>query len=279
MILILTGSVVGQVPRSPMLGGLAPILILTLMTWYLLILIVHRGEIMTALAAILKLRRKTKPDKTNIWLTMAVYATLIGLGIIALWTGLPQRILSRLQGMAIIFGTENSSRPSSQLNPIVGINPATPFIYYGLLVSAAILTLSFIILLGGLSLALKTREMNPDDSELEMKMTAAEVVRQAITGLRAARAYHETILQCYKLMCKVLSSTGINGEPAETAREFAETISIRLELGKDAVRGLTFLFEEARYSDHEIPEEKRNIALNHLKSLEQILSTNVGINT
>ncbi len=279
MILILTGSVVGQVPRSPMLGGLAPILILTLMTWYLLILIVRRGEIMTALAAILKLRRKAKPDETNFWLTTAVYATLIVLGIIALWTGVPQRILSRLQEMAIIFGTENPSRPSSQLNPIAGILPVTPFIYYGLFVSAAILTLSFVILLGGLSLALKTREVNPDDSELEMKMNAAEVVRQAITGLRAARAYHETILQCYKLMCKVLSSAGIDVEPAETAREFAESISVRLELGKDAVRGLTFLFEEARYSDHEITEEKRIMALNHLKSLEQTLSTNVGIST
>lgn len=260
-----------------MLGGLAPILILTLMTWYLIILLVHRGEIMTALAAILKLRRKAKPDGTNIWLTMAVYATLIGLGIIALWTGLPQRMFSRLQEMAIIFGTGNSTRPSSQLNPVVGINPATPFIYYGLLVSAAILVLSFIILLGGLSLALKTREVNPDDSELEMKMNAAEVVRQAITGLGAAKAYHETILQCYKLMCKVLSSAGIDVEPTETAREFAEGISTRLELGKDAVRGLTFLFEEARYSDHEISEEKRIMALNHLKSLEQNLSTNVGI--
>jgi hypothetical protein len=260
-----------------MLGGLAPILILTLMTWYLIILLVHRGEIMTALAAILKLRRKAKPDGTNIWLTMAVYATLIGLGIIALWTGLPQRMFSRLQEMAIIFGTGNSTRPSSQLNPVVGINPATPFIYYGLLVSAAILVLSFIILLGGLSLALKTREVNPDDSELEMKMNAAEVVRQAITGLGAAKAYHETILQCYKLMCKVLSSAGIDVEPTETAREFAEGISTRLELGKDAVRGLTFLFEEARYSDHKISEEKRIMALNHLKSLEQNLSTNVGI--
>ncbi len=279
MILVLTGSVVGQVPRSPTLGGLAPILILALMTWYLLILIVHRGEIMTALAAILKLRRKTKPDETNLWLTIAVYTTLIVLGIIALWTGLSQRILSRLQGMAIIFGTENPSRPSSQLNPIAGNPWVTPFIYYGFFVSAAILTLSFVILLGGLSLALKTREVNPDDSELEMKMNAAEVVRQTITSLRAAKAYHETILQCYKLMCKVLSSAGIEVEPAETAREFAESISTRLELGKDAVRGLTFLFEEARYSDHEISEEKRIMALNHLKSLEQTLSTNVGIST
>jgi hypothetical protein len=277
MILILTGSVVSQVPGSPMLGGLAPILILTLMTWYLLILIVHRSEIMTALAAIFKLRRKTKPDETNVWLTIAVYATLIVLGIVALWTGLPQRILGRLQGMAILFGTENSSRPSSQSNPIAGILPVTPFLYYGLVVSAAILALSFVILLGGLSLALKTREVNPNDSELEMKMNAAEVVRQAITGLRTAKAYHETILQCYKLMCKVLSGAGIDVEPAETAREFAESISTRLELGKDAVRGLTFLFEEARYSDHEISEEKRIMALNHLKSLEHTLSTNVGI--
>ena len=177
VILILTGSVVGEIPRSPVLGGLAPILILTLITWYLIILVVNRDEITAGLAAIFRMRRKPEPVQANFWVTVAVYAALLSLALIALWSGLPQRILSRIQEIAMISGTENASRLLPRTNPIAGLLPATPFIYYGVLVSAAVFAVSFILLLGGLRLALKTGEMGTDDSSVEMKMNAAEVVR------------------------------------------------------------------------------------------------------
>lgn len=121
LVLILTVSVAGAVPRSPVLGGLAPILILTVMTWYLIVLIVDRDRIIAALAAMFKLQGKPKPlDKTNFWLTIAVYAAILGLGMVALWTGLPQRILSRMQGIATNFisGSENTPSFRPQLGPI-----------------------------------------------------------------------------------------------------------------------------------------------------------------
>jgi len=280
VVLILTGSVVGGVPASPVLGGLAPILILTLMTWYLIILIVNRGELIAGLAAIFKLGRRPASARTNFWLTIVVYAALFGLGMVALWTGLPQRILSRLQemGTLAISGTQNKV-PSSQSNPIAGLFPATPFIYYGIVVSAAICVVSFTLILGGLRLAIKTRELVSDHSEEKMKVNAAEVVQQTITRLKSAKEYHETILQCYKRMCEILSKAGLDAAPDETAREFAESIFAKLHIGEEAVTGLTFLFEEARYSDHEISEDKRIMALNHLELLQQALSPQAGMST
>ena len=58
LVLVLTVSVAGAVPKSPVLGGLAPILILTIMTWYLMVLIVDRDRIIAALAAMFKLQQK-----------------------------------------------------------------------------------------------------------------------------------------------------------------------------------------------------------------------------
>jgi hypothetical protein len=281
VVLILTGSVVGGVPASPVLGELAPILILALMTWYLIILIVNRGQLIAGLAAIFKLGRRREFARTNFWLTIAVYAAMFGLGIVALWTGLPQRILGRLQEMATLAmsGTQNTNKlPPSQSNPIARLFPATPFIYYGILVSAAICVVSFTLIIGGLRLAIKSRELRSDRSEEKMKVNAAEVLRQTITHLKSAKEYHETILQCYKRMCETLSQAGLEAAPEETAREFAESISAKLHIG-EAVTGLTFLFEEARYSSHEISEDKRIMALNHLGLLQQALSPQAGMST
>lgn len=282
LVLVLTVSVAGAVPKSPVLGGLAPILILTIMTWYLMVLIVNRDRIIAALAAMFKLQQKQKPlEKTNFWLTVAVYAALFSLGIVALWTGLPQRILSRLQGISMNFisGSGNNSRLRPQLSPIAGLLPTTPIIYYGILVTVAIVAVSFILILGGVRLAYRARGLSSNDSEEEVKEQAAELVQQTITSLKSAKKYHETILQCYKKMCEILSNAGLKTASEETAREFAESISTKLRIGDVAVTGLTFLFEEARYSNHEISEEKRIMALNHLQFLQQALSANAGMST
>jgi hypothetical protein len=279
-ILILTVSVVGAVPKSPVLGGLAPVLILTIMTWYLIVLIVDRDQIIAALAAMFKLQREPTPRETNFWLTVAVYAALFGLGIIAIWTGLPQRILTRLQGMVVtgIYGLGNTSALRPQLGPIAGLIPTTPILYYGILITVAIVAVSLTLILGGIRLAYRARGMRFIDSQVEVKEQAAELVQETITSLKSTMKYHEIILQCYKRMCEVLSNAGLEAASEETAREFAESISSKLQIGKEAVTGLTFLFEEARYSDHEISEEKRITALSHLQFLQQALSANVGGN-
>mgnify|MGYP001128624574 CR=1 FL=1 len=279
VILVLTGSVAGTTPRSPILGGLAPILALTFMTWYLIVLIVNRNDIITALAAILLLRRKEKEPKTNFLLTIVVYAILIGVVLLVLWSGLPQRVLKGLQGIAMMPGTGSAISPPLQIIPIPNLLPTTPIMYYGMLVTAAVFIVSVFILLRGVRMALAERRSIAEEheGEIELKQEAIEAVQQTIARLRVSREYHETILQCYQRMCKILSEAGLVISPAETAREFAESISTRLRIGRDAVRDLTFLFEEARYSHHQINDEKRIAAVNHLESLQRALSGNVGL--
>ncbi len=272
IIFALTVLIAGGVAKPPQLGGLAPLLILTLMTWYLIILITNRNEIIAGVAAIFKLRRKREFVRTSVWSTIAAYAGLILLGIVILWMGVPHRILGELQGLILSSGIGGTSN-LPQANRLVGFLPATTFIYFGVVVLAAIFAMSFILFIGGMRLALGTKEIRASDSRLEMEQEAAEVVRQTITALKGDQEneYHEIILECYKKMCKILARLGMEVSPAETAREFAETISTKLNVGQEAISGLTFLFEEARYSDHEISEDKRIIALNYLTSLQQAL--------
>ena len=78
-------------------------------------------------------------------------------------------------------------------------------------------------------------------------------------------------------MCMILSDAGIVQIHSDTAREFAEDVSLKLRAGSDAVQALTFLFEEARYSNHQITEEKRVMAVQYLESLQQALSAHVGL--
>jgi len=103
-----------------------------------------------------------------------------------------------------------------------------------------------------------------------------QAVQQARAKLKASEKYYETILDCYKQMCRVLSDSGHSIRPTETPREFAQSVSKKLELGTDSVLGLTFLFEEARYSNHRIGDEKKELAVNYLGSLEQVLLS-VGV--
>jgi hypothetical protein len=248
------------------------------MTWYLIVLIVDRDQIIAALAAMLKVRSQLKSDQKNFWQTVVVYALLLGLGIIIIWTGLPQRILASLQGMALNAASGPGSTPGffSQFGPNAGPLP-TSVMYYGVIVAAAIVVVSFSLILGGVRLAYQTRVLSSNDLQTEVKEQAVELVQKTITRLNSTKEYHEIILQCYKKMCEILSNAGLEAASQETAREFAVSISSKLRIGNQAVTGLTFLFEEARYSKHEISEQKRIMALSQLQFLQQALSANVGV--
>ncbi len=279
--LILTGAVAGKTTKSPLLIALAPILMLAFLTWYLILLIVNRNEIIAALAAILLAPRKEKPEKTNLLIAVVAYAFFVGVTILFLSSGLPQRILGVLQGITMTPGTGGQVLPQPQINPISGLFPTAPIVYYGISVFAAVFMVSLLILLLGVQTAFRNRGTISEEyeTEIEAKEEAAEAVREAIVSLKGTKEYHEAILQCYKRMCEILSNAGIVISPAETAREFAANISAKLHLGTDAVRGLTLLFEEARYSDHQITDQSRIMALSHLESLQKALSTNAGLSS
>ena len=77
-----------------------------------------------------------------------------------------------------------------------------------------------------------------------------------------------SVLRCFRDFCAVVrQSGGVFGE-SSSAREVEELAVAELGVSADAVEGLTFLFEEARYSQHIVTEQA---AIRAQDSLDRIV--------
>jgi hypothetical protein len=87
------------------------------------------------------------------------------------------------------------------------------------------------------------------------------------------RDLRETVLQAYYDMCRLIP--GVVDNSVLTPREFAE-LSVR-DLGwpEGAVRGLTEVFEVARYSHHDLGEDDRAQALGCLAEIKEKVMSGV----
>jgi len=150
------------------------------------------------------------------------------------------------------------------------INPA--LYYYTVFIFLGIVLVSVTLFFGSLRTAYSwAREDLRSVKSTTLRREALDIVRRAAQGLKTTGEYREVILRCYKQMCEVLAEDGFSIGTNETAREFSKDVSMKLKVGGDAVRSLTFLFEEARYSAHPIENSKRDAALNELGILERAL--------
>jgi hypothetical protein len=272
VILVLTGAAVGSAPSSPMLGVVAPVIIPALLTWYLLMILAYGGRIIEILAAFLVLRPLKETRQTQSMLaTVLAWVIVIALAVVIIRPEIMQSLAGAFQQAAEVFSS--SANVLSQTNQAgVESNPSPSNVvlyYYAILVFGAILVVSFSLFLGGLRKAYT--EIRAQSGEHRLREDVLGVVKSTRAKLEARDRYPDAIIECYQQMCEILSRRGHEIGPAQTAREFAEHVSGKLDLATDLVKGLTFLFEEARYSDHQIGDEKRSIALNYLYSLEHAL--------
>ncbi|MFQ6105988.1 MAG: DUF4129 domain-containing protein [Thermoplasmata archaeon] len=99
----------------------------------------------------------------------------------------------------------------------------------------------------------------------------ARKVRRTISGLESGGDFRSTVLRCYSDMCFILLSTGVEGHPSLTPREFEVIARKEAGLSEDSIATLTGIFEIARYSDHDISEEQRDMAICSLKEIQSEL--------
>lgn len=77
----------------------------------------------------------------------------------------------------------------------------------------------------------------------------------------------ESILRAFKELERMCRERGVSDQPHLTPLEFQEVAVEKLRLKRSAVEKLVVIFEEARYSTHEMGEDKRDEAV---KALEEI---------
>ncbi len=89
-------------------------------------------------------------------------------------------------------------------------------------------------------------------------------VEDAIQDLKSGGDPREIVIRCYRNLCALLGDKGIAPKPHLTPREFENLVIRRTGLRNENLRELTGLFEEARYSNHELNDMDRDHAVNCL---------------
>jgi hypothetical protein len=271
IVLIMTSVILGSAPHASALVGITPFIIPTILTFTFLVILAYGKVIIAMLAALFLGRQKQDRRKIGFLGTLLGYIVVAIALILLFRTGGIQKFLSLFQQTANLI----QSSGAQILHTNQGI-PAAPsaltvaLSYYTALVFAGIVFLYAALFFAAVRLAF--RQTHEPLSGEQTNVEALQVVQQAVKSLTNKAEYEETILKCYRQMCDVLRGRGFVIASDQTAREFASTVSQKLSLGIDAVKGLTFLFEEARYSAHIITDDKRRLAVNELSSIEDALS-------
>ena len=97
-------------------------------------------------------------------------------------------------------------------------------------------------------------------------------------SLKASNDYIQTIFNCYKDLVRFFRTRGAMKKVYETTREFEDAITSMLGgvAPPEDLNELFSIFEEARYSDHEIGADQRDRAIGALQGIVNHLTAALG---
>jgi len=113
----------------------------------------------------------------------------------------------------------------------------------------------------------KTKLDKDEEDKIEKGLTSS--LDRAITDIDKGADIRTTIIGCYRKMSRFLEKRGAKNEVSMTPREFKEIIIEEMPGTENMITEMTFLFEEARYSPHELRERDKNRVLKHLRELKE----------
>ncbi len=99
----------------------------------------------------------------------------------------------------------------------------------------------------------------------------AATIGDAIAGLEAETDARRAVIAAYARMEGVLGRHGMRRRPSETPVEYLGRILTGLTSRSDAVARLTSLFEEAKFSRHEIDDGMKREAIDALRAIREDL--------
>jgi hypothetical protein len=110
---------------------------------------------------------------------------------------------------------------------------------------------------------------------LELQSTVAEDfaagMSEAIADLESEPDARRAVIAAYARMERVLAYHGMRRLPSETPVEYLRRVLLDLTRERDAVRELTALFEEAKFSRHEIGDDHKRRAIGDLEAIRDDL--------
>ena len=112
--------------------------------------------------------------------------------------------------------------------------------------------------------------LNVDEEDKETRSTdnISSEFENIRDELKESKDVRKAIINVYKNMMKIFEKEGIKFEPSMTSREFMNYAMTNFDVSDETISDITNLFEEARYSSHELDEPYREQAFKDLKKLE-----------
>jgi hypothetical protein len=115
------------------------------------------------------------------------------------------------------------------------------------------------------------RALLPADADAALAAVIAESIGDAIDDLEAEPDARRAVIAAYARMEGVLARHDLRRTPSETPLEYLRRVLLGLTARGDAVQVLTGLFEEARFSRHEIDSSMKRDAIGALRTIRDNL--------
>lgn len=256
---------------------LGPILVLAAMIGLIVLIGLNWREIGAGIGFGMANRKKAR--KKNSWLPILVSLAAWGIAF--------GYLISTKQG---IFGSPQLSKPA--VAKIVGENGSVSNPFQGGVmqaISGLVLTNWFgVIFLGLLGVAtlvvvqafrVSLKETGRlEGSSGQRQVEGLQAVNEAIKLVKdASTDPRSRVITSYEHLVITVSRLGTPAGPEMTARELERAICSTLSLKGSATKSLTQLFEEARYSLHDITSDDASRAYDYLHSIASELQVQLDI--
>jgi hypothetical protein len=120
------------------------------------------------------------------------------------------------------------------------------------------------------------REPPPVTPERTVADDVAESIDDAIEDLEAEPDARRAVVAAYARMERTFGRHGLRRTPSETPTEYLRRILLGLTARVEAVRVLTALFEQAKFSDHTIDGAMKQDAIDALRTIRDDLQAAPG---
>ncbi len=129
-----------------------------------------------------------------------------------------------------------------------------------------ILAIAGVLLLAAIVFTLIRNKRRDDFKEL---LDIIDTTTKKLYDTESPEGVRAAIIEAYRRMGLLLETKGYKREDAETVREFEDALQAYLPIKTNSITKLTDLFEEARYSDHELDPKMRDKAIKALERLRK----------
>ncbi|MFP4052065.1 MAG: DUF4129 domain-containing protein [Thermoplasmata archaeon] len=116
-------------------------------------------------------------------------------------------------------------------------------------------------------------DMEDENFDHQKKENISSEFKSIRNELREIKGVRKAIINAYKNMMNIFKKKGIKFEESMTSREFMNYAMKNFDVSDEIISEITNLFEEARYSSHELDELYRDQAVKDLEKLEEELRT------